>query len=168
MTKKNWYEDIDNRMPVERDYDFNFWPALSRSLAKSFFDNTRLGPNSRAAVACKPVNDLMAELDGLGFQDKKDHYEMVTELGGNKNIKEDDVKIELLNNDYVKITYEHSVTTEHSHYTHLETTGATLPKDADENTVSAHFDERNRVVITVDKKGEPRNQSSKIIPIKRD
>lgn len=170
MAKKNWYEDIDNRMPVERDY-YDFWPSLGRSLAKSFFDNTRLGPNSRAVGACTPLNDLMAELDGIGFQDRKDHYELVTELVGNGDIKEDAVKIELLHDSedtgaYVKVTYEHKTETENSHYSHSQTTCVTLPKDADEETVSAHFDEKNRVVVTVNKKEEPKKNGCRTIPIK--
>ena len=169
MAKKNWYEDIDNRMPVERDYDFNFWPALGRSLAKSFFDNARLAP--RGEVGAMPLTDLMAELDGIGFQDRKDHYELVTELVGNGDIKEDAVKIELLHESedagaYVKVTYEHKTETENSHYSHSQTTCVTLPKDADEETVSAHFDEKNRVVVTVNKKEEPKKNGCRTIPIK--
>ena len=160
MAKRNWYDTIGDRLPAERkNYPFSFSDLLGLDKYRSISDV--LGN-----PALTRFDDFMSELDGVGFQDKEDHYEMVTELGGNKDIKEDAVKIELLNNDYVKITYEHNVTTEHSHYAHLETTGATLPKDADNETLSAHFDEKNRVVVTVDKKTEKKARHSRTIPIK--
>lgn len=165
MAKKNWYETITSDVTPTRLGTITdpFWHAMKRSFENSFAGN----------MEAKPIESLMADLDGVGFQDMKDHYEMVTELGGNGDIKEDAVKIELLHGDMlsiketprVKVTYEHSVSTEHSHYSHSQTTYVTLPEDADEETVSAHFDEKNRVVVTVDKKSKPKRNTSRVIPI---
>lgn len=162
MAKKNWFETINDRVPAnvnKRNYvDDYFWPII-----RDGFQNALFGDAGAA-----PIGDLMEELEGVGFQDKKDHYEFVTELGGNGDVKEDAVKIELLHEDggaYVKVTYEHDTVTEHSRYSHSQTTTVTLPEDVDENTVSAHFDEENRVVVTVDKKVQKTTNRSRTIPI---
>lgn len=156
---KNWYETIGDRLPAEKkNYELNFPEALT-GLAKYMLGGSHLAN----------FDDFMAPLEGIGFQDLDDHYEMVTELGGNGDVKEDAVKIELLHDEgpaYVKVTYEHKTETEHSHYSHSQTTTVTLPKDADEETVSAHFDEKNRVVVTVDKKAQKKANKCRNIPIK--
>lgn len=167
MAKKNWFETINDRVPAKafkRNYvDDYFWPII-----RDGFQNALFG--DEGAV---PIGDLMEELEGVGFQDRVDHYEFVTELVGNGDVKEDAVKIELLHESllkenrgaYVKVTYEHKTETEHSFYSHSQTTTVTLPVDADENTVSAHFDEKNRVVVTVDKKVQKTTNRSRTIPI---
>ena len=159
MAKKNWYETINDRVPAELNVGLDF-PSLKNDLSSLF----------------KGWGSLSFTDEEFGFQDKGNHYEMVTELGGNGDIKEDAVKIELLHDSeygekkagaYIKVTYEHKTETEHSHYSHSQTTSVTLPRDADEETVSAHFDDENRVVITVKKLPEPKMEKScRNIPIK--
>ena len=165
MAKKNWSETSNDRLPAERkNHESLFSNFFGLDDYPTFSIRNILGDPSLS-----PLHDMMGELDGVGFQDFGDHYEMVTELGGNGDVKEDAVKIELLHEDtgaYVKVTYEHNTKTEHSHYSHSQTTCVTLPKDADEETVSAHFDEKNRVVVTVDKKVQEKQNHSRNIPIK--
>ena len=161
MAKRNWYETIDDRVPAKRDYD-DFWPSLGKGLARALFTDDHFGVT--------PMKSLFDELGVVGFQDKKDHYEMVTELGGNGDVKGDNVKIELLHESkdtpaYVKVTYEHKTETEHSSYSHSQTTSVTLPDDADEETVSAHFDEDNKVVVTAKKKVVEQKKNVRTIPI---
>ena len=166
MAKKNWYDTINDRVPAKvnkRNVDELLWPIFRRSFENSLFGN----------MGAVPINDLMEELEGVGFQDREDHYEFVTELVGNGDVKEDAVKIELIHESLlkenrgacVKVTYEHKTETEHSFYSHSQTSTVTLPEDADENTVSAHFDEKNRVVVTVDKKVQKKTNQSRTIPI---
>jgi hypothetical protein len=173
MAKRNWYDTINDRMPAERKNHKMISPF-------DFFglDDYDLG-NIRNILGNPPLtklDSLMSDLEGIGFQDKKDHYEFVTELVGNGDVKEDAVKIELLHDDTlsikdvedtarVKVTYEHTVSTEHSHYSHSQTTCVTLPEDADEETLAAHFDAKNRVVVTVGKKVQKKANYTRNIPI---
>jgi hypothetical protein len=158
MEKKNWYENVNENVPVKNK---NRHP-----LSFDAFDIFNL--------PSLPDDDfgLMKGLDGIGFQDKGTYYEMVTELGGNGDVKEDAVKIELTNPEdaylgvgTVKVTYEHMVSTEHSSYSHSQATTVSLPEDADVDTISAHFDAENRVVVTVDKKVKKEKKHSRDIPI---
>lgn len=147
MGKKNWFDGINNRLPA-KEYDFEL-PELGDF---GNFANGLLGH-------VKDYDNFMKSFNDFGFQDKDDHYEMVTELGGNGNVKEDAVKVELadekdayLGVSTVKISYEHNGGTEHGTYSHTQKTQVSLPADADKETLRAYFDDNNNVVITVKKK----------------
>ena len=140
---KSWFEAINDRLDKDLNFELSVpkndfglsWPSGENSITSEF-------------------HNFFSNFDKFGFQDKGDYYEMVTNIGGHKDIKESAVKVELSgkNNDVVTVTYEHSVVTENSNYSHSQNTTVTLPKDADAETISAHFDGDNNVVITVKKK----------------
>ena len=120
------------------------------------------------------LEPLFEEFDDFGFKDKGNHYEMVTNLGGQKDNAGDpvgDVKIELTGKDgrTVEISYEHkSDDKEHGFYHHSQTTRVTLPHDADAETVRAYFDKDDNIVISVKKKSPKMEKSgAKEIPISR-
>ena len=165
MAKRNWFDSIQDRVPAVA-FDFKI-PALKdgTNLAKTLFGEPFDLDNVNARVT--PF-DFMADLEGLGFQDKGDRYEMVTGLGGHE-AAEDAVKVELTgkNNRTVEITYEHSTSTdENCFYSHSQKTSATLPADADEETIKAYFDEKGNVVVSVKKKAkEPVKKGPRQIPV---
>lgn len=168
MAKKNWFESIGERVPATR-VDFEFPALRGESLIKSLFGNDPFDlDNVHMHVA--PVEDLLADLEKSGFQDKGDYYEMVTGLGGygvDGGVPEDAVKVELLGakDNIVEITYEHQISDgEHSFCRHAQKTSVTLPADADNKTVKAEFDDENNVVVTVKKKvtQEPVKRSREI------
>ena len=171
--KKNWYEGIEDRVPSTR-FEFSL-PAVGDSfnkLAESFFRKPFDLENVNVHIT--PFDDFMADLDGFGFQDKGNHYEMVTNLGGQKGesgTPEDAVKVELTgkNNRTVEITYEHSTSSdENCFYSHSQKTSATLPADADERTLRAFYDDDDNVVVSVEKKAkEESGKASRSIPIGR-
>ena len=171
--KKNWYEGIENRASNTR-FDFNLptWSnnfnKLTESLFKKPFDLENVN------VHITPFNDFMADLEGFGFQDKGNHYEMVTNLGGQKGesgAPEDAVKVELTgkNNRTIEITYEQSTSSdENCFYSHSQKTSVTLPTDADEKTLRAFYDDDGNVVVSVEKKTkDDSGKASRSIPIGR-
>lgn len=158
MEKKNWYENVNENVPVKNK---NRHP-----LSFDAFDIFNLPSLSDDDFG------LMKGLDGIGFQDKGDHYEMTTDLGGQKGesgTPEDAVKVELTgkNNRTVEITYEHSTSTdENCFYSHSQKTSVTLPADADEETIKAYFDDNDNVVVSVKKKSkEPEKKGPRSIPV---
>jgi len=170
MAKKNWFEGIENRVPATK-FEFNL-PAfrdgmnLAKTLFKEPFDLENVN------VHITPFDDFMADLEGFGFKDKGDRYEMTTDLGGQKGesgTPEDAVKVELTGKDNrtVEITYEHSTSTdENCFYSHSQKTSVTLPADADEETIKAYFDDNDNVVVSVKKKSkEPEKKGPRSIPV---
>ena len=171
--KKNWFESIEDRVPATR-FEFsvprlnNSFEKLTESLFKRPFDLENVN------VHITPFDDFLADLDGFGFQDKGDYYEMVTNLGGQKGesgAPENSVKVELTgkNNRTVEITYEHSTSSdENCFYSHSQKTAVTLPGDADESTLRAFYDDDDNVVVSVKKKAkEEEGKASRSIPINR-
>ena len=155
--KKNWYDSIEDRVPATK-VEFRL-PSLfegGRSLAETLLREPFDLDNVKMHIT--PFDDFMADLEGFGFQDKEDHYEMTTDLGGQKGdggAPEDAVKVELTGKDNrtVVITYEHSTSSdENCFYSHSQKTSVTLPADADENTLKAYFDDNDNVVVSVKKK----------------
>ena len=170
MAKRNWFDSIEDVVPSAK-FEFNL-PAFKNgmNLAKTLFGEPFDLDNVNEHIT--PFDDFMAALDGFGFKDKGDHYEMVTDLGGGRNnarASEDAVKVELAgkNNRTVEITYEHSTSTdENNFYSHSQKTSATLPADADEETIKAYFDEDGNVVVSVKKKAkEPVKKGPRQIPV---
>ena len=167
MAKRNWFDSIEDIVPAVAFDEFNL-PAFKNgmNLAKTLFGEPFDLDNVNEHIT--PFDDFMAALDGFGFKDKGDHYEMVTGLGGHK-AAEDAVKVELTgkNNRTVEITYEHSTSTdENNFYSHSQKTSATLPADADEETIKAYFDEKGNVVVSVKKKAkEPIKKGPRQIPV---
>ena len=168
--KKNWYDSIEDRVP-SASFELDI-PRGIEKLAESFFK--RPFDLENVNVHLSPIEDLMAGLDGFGFQDKDGHYEMVTNLGGQKGesgTPSDSVKVELTgkNNRTVEITYEHSTSNdENCFYSHSQKTSVTLPADADENTLRAFYDDDDNVVVSVKKKAkEETRKTSRSIPIGR-
>jgi hypothetical protein len=166
MAKRNWFDSIEDVVPSAK-FEFNL-PAFKNgmNLAKTLFGEPFDLDNVNEHIT--PFDDFMAALDGFGFKDKGDHYEMVTGLGGHE-AAEDAVKVELTgkNNRTVEITYEHSTSTdENNFYSHSQKTSATLPADADEETIKAYFDEKGNVVVSVKKKAkEPVKKGPRQIPV---
>ena len=170
MAKRNWFDSIQDRVPAA-EIEFNL-PALKNgmNLAKTLFGEPIDLKNLSAHIA--PFDDFMADLEGFGFKDQGDHYEMTTDLGGQKGesgTPENAVKVELTGkgNRTVEITYEHSTSTdENCFYSHSQKTSVTLPSDADEETIKAYFDENDNVVVSVMKKvKEPVKKAPRSIPI---
>ena len=170
--KKNWYESIEDRVPSTK-FEFNL-PSWSNNFNK--FTESFLKPFDleNVNVHVTPFDDFMADLEGFGFQDKGKHYEMVTNLGGQKGesgAPEDAVKVELTgkNNRTVEITYEHSTSSdENCFYSHSQKTSVTLPADADEKTLRAFYDDDDNVVVSVEKRAkEESGKASRSIPIRR-
>ena len=171
--RKNWFEGIEDRVPATR-FEFsvpkfnNSFDKLTESLFKRPFDLENVN------VHITPFDDFMADLEGFGFQDKGNHYEMVTNLGGQKGesgAPENSVKVELTgkNNRTVEITYEHSTSSdENCFYSHSQKTSVTLPADADADTLRAFYDDDDNVVVSVKKKAkEEGGKDSRSIPINR-
>ena len=170
--KKNWFESIENRVPSTAKFEMALPKINGKSLHDIFFKEPFTFDNVSLSVA--PFDEFEREFENFGFQEKDDHYEMVTNLGGQKGdgeTPEDAVKIELTgkNNRIVEITYEHSTSTdENCFYSHSQKTSVTLPADADENTVRAYFDDDDNVVVSVKKKAkEGDGKTSRFIPIGR-
>lgn len=171
MAKINWFDNIQDRVPAVSFDEFNLPVFKNRkNLAKTLFGEPIDLKNLSAHIM--PFDDFMADLEGFGFQDKGDHYEMTTDLGGQKGesgTPEDAVKVELTgkNNRTVEITYEHSTSTdENCFYSHSQKTSVTLPADADEETIKAFFDENDNVVVSVKKKAkEPEKKCPRSIPV---
>ena len=158
MAKRNWFEGIENRVPAT-EFEFNL-PAFKN------------GMNLAKTLLTEPFDLDFSDFDSFGFQDKGDHYEMTTDLGGQKGASgtpEDAVKVELTgkNNRTVEITYEHSTSTDKNcFYSHSQKTSVTLPADADEETIKAFFDENDNVVVSVKKKTkEPEKKVPRSIPV---
>lgn len=169
--KKNWFESIQDRVP-EATFElslptFNRGRSLVDSLFKSPFDLENVD------VHLTPFKDLLNDFKDFGFKDMDDHYEMVTNLGGQKGesgAPEEAVKVELTGDDdrTVEITYEHSTSSDdHCFYSHSQRTSVTLPDDADEKTVRAYFDDDDNVVVSVMKKVEEEKPKVRTIPIGR-
>ena len=176
MAKRNWFEGIEDRVPATK-FELNF-PSfrddidLAKTLSKTLLGEPFDLENVNANVHTTPFDDFIADLKGFGFQDKGDHYEMTTDLGGQKGesgTPEDAVKVELTgkNNRTVEITYEHTTSTnENCFYSHSQKTSVTLPADADEETVKAYFDDNDNVVVSVKKKSkEPEKKGPRSIPV---
>ena len=167
MAKRNWFDSIEDIVPAVAFDEFNL-PAFKNgmNLAKTLFTEPFDLDNVNEHIT--PFDDFMAAFDGFGFKDKGDHYEMVTGLGGHE-AAEDAVKVELTgkNNRTVEITYEHSTSTdENNFYSHSQKTSATLPAEADEETIKAYFDEKGNVVVSVKKKAkEPIKKGPRQIPV---
>ena len=158
MAKRNWFEGIENRVPAT-EFEFNL-PAFKN------------GMNLAKTLLTEPFDLDFSDFDSFGFQDKGDHYEMTTDLGGQKGgsgTPEDAVKVELTgkNNRTVEITYEHSTSADKNcFYSHSQKTSVTLPADADEETIKAFFDENDNVVVSVKKKTkEPEKKVPRSIPV---
>lgn len=171
MAKRNWFDSIEDRVP-STEFELSIPSFNRKNLAKTLFGEPLDLKNFSAHI--KPFDDFMAELEGFGFQDKGDHYEMTTDLGGQRDdsgTPEDAVKVELTgkNNRTVEISYEHSTSTdENCFYSHSQKTSVTLPADADEKTIKAYFDDDDNVVVTVDKKvKEPEKKGPRSIPVGR-
>lgn len=175
--KKNWYEGIGDRVPSTK-FEFNlpdYWGNNLNNITKSIFKKTfEPFELENVNVHITPFDDFMADLEGFGFQDKGNHYEMVTNLGGQKGesgAPEDAVKVELTgkNNRTVEITYEHSTSSdENCFYSHSQKTSVMLPTDADESTLRAFYDDNDNVVVSVKKKtNEENGKASRSIPINR-
>lgn len=171
MAKRNWFDSIKDRVPAVAFDEFNL-PAFKNgmNLAKTLLTEPFDLENVDAHLS--PITDLMEELEGFGFQDKGNYYEMVTDLGGQRGeakTPEDAVKVELTgkNNRTVEITYEHSTSTdENCFYSHSQKTSVTLPADADEETIKAYFDDNDNVVVSVKKKSkEPEKKGPRSIPV---
>ena len=166
MAKRNWFDRVEDIAPAT-EFEFTL-PEFKngKNLVKTLFGEPIDLKNLSAHIA--PFDDFMADLEGFGFQDKGDHYEMVTGLGGHE-AAEDAVKVELTGKDNhtVEITYEHSTSTdENCFYSHSQKTSATLPADADEETIKAYFDEDGNVVVSVKKKAkEPVKKGPRQIPV---
>ena len=171
MAKRNWFDSIEDKVPAVAFDEFNL-PVFKTgmNLAKTLFGEPFDLDNVNEHIT--PFDDFMAALESFGFKDKGDHYEMVTDLGGQRNntrASEDAVKVELTGKDNrtVEITYEHSTSTdEKCFYSHSQRTSATLPADADEETIKAYFDEKDNVVVSVKKKAkEPVKKVPRQIPV---
>lgn len=163
--KKNWYDSVNDKLS-NRKFEVNI-PSLNRNkFIGSFFGEP-------IDLHLTPISDLMEELEGFGFQDMGDYYEMVTNLGGTRGDNEslqESVKVKLTgnNNRTVEVTYEHSTSEdEECFYSHSQKTCVTLPNDADDKTLEAHFDEDDNVVITVKKEEIRKQPNSRNIPIGR-
>ena len=167
MAKRNWFDSIEDMVPAVAFDEFNLPVFKNRkNLVKTLFGEPIDLKNLSAHIA--PLDDFMAAFEVLGFKDNGDHYEMVTGLGGHEP-SEDAVKVELTgkNNRTVEITYEHSTSDdEKGYYSHSQRTSATLPADADEETIKAYFDEDGNVVVSVKKKAkEPIKKGPRQIPV---
>ena len=161
MAKRNWFETISDNLPAECEYE-------GPTPFGKFFDS--IFPTPVLEKHFTPIKDLMKGFESVGFQDKGDYYELVTDLGGNGDVKEDAVNIELRETEspaLVKITYNHKASNEHSSYSHSQSTMVTLPEDANPETLSAYFDEerKNKVIVTVDKVIKKEPKSVRTIPI---
>lgn len=160
MEKKDWFDKIK---PVE-----NRPRRVSsfRGLTDYLLDPEKIGDFT---LHIKPVEDLMAEFEKFGFRDFGDHYELLTNLGGQRGeeLPKDAVKVELVNNSrMVEITFEHSTSEdENNYYSHSQKTCVTLPEDADADTIKANFDEDGDVVVTVDKKRKEPENKRRSIPV---
>lgn len=159
MAKRNWFDSIQDRVPAVSFDEFNL-PVFKNEM------------NLAKTLLTEPFDLDFSDFDSFGFQDKGDHYEMTTDLGGQKGesgAPEDAVKVELTgkNNRTVEITYEHSTNTnENCFYSHSQKTSVTLPADADEETIKAFFDENDNVVVSVKKKAkEPEKKVPRSIPV---
>lgn len=172
MAKRNWFESIEDKVPAT-GFEFNL-PAFNKAmnLARHYFeDGFDVGyPIDNSHIT--PFNDFMADLEGFGFQDKGDRYEMTTNLGGQRGETdnlENAVKVELTGKDNrtVEISYEHSTSNdENCFYSHSQKTSVMLPADADNETVKAYFDEEGNVVVSAEKKvKEPVKNASRQIPV---
>lgn len=172
MAEKEWFESIRDRVPSTTKFEFTL-PELSSglNLVKTLFREPFDLENVN--VHLTPITDLMEELEGFGFQDKGNYYEMVTDLGGQRGeaeTPEDAVKVELTGKDNrtVEITYEHSTSTDKNcFYSHSQKTSVMLPADADDNTLKARFNDDGNVVIWVKKKVKEPEKTSRTIPIGR-
>lgn len=158
MAKRNWFDSIENRVPAVTFDEFNL----------PVFKN---GMNLAKTLLTEPFDLDFSDFDSFGFQDKGDHYEMTTDLGGQRGDSEDPedaVKVELTGKDNrtVEISYERTVQADNYHYGHTQKTSITLPADADEETVRAFFDDDNDVVVSVKKKAkEPEKKVPRSIPV---
>ncbi len=163
--KKNWYDTIGDRV-ADAEFKVNV-PSLNRS---NFIGSLFREPFD---LHLTPIDDFMEELEGLGFRDKGDYYEMVTNLGGTKGdagSPENAVQVKLTgkNNRTVEITYEHSTSDDKDcFYSHSQKTCVTLPTDADDKTIEAHFNDDDNVVISVKKKTVHEEPKVRNIPIGR-
>ena len=160
MEKKDWFDKIK---PVE-----NRPRRVSslRGLTDYLLDPVKM---ENFTLHIKPVEDLMADFEKFGFRDIGDHYELLTNLGGQRGeeLPKDAVKVELVNNSrMVEITFEHSTSEdENNYYSHSQKTCVTLPEDADADTIKANFDEDGDVVVTVDKKRKEPENKRRSIPV---
>lgn len=160
MEKKDWFDKIK---PVE-----NRPRRVSslRGLTDYLLDPVKM---ENLTFHIKPVEDLMADFEKFGFRDFGDHYELLTNLGGQRGeeLPKDAVKVELVNNSrMVEITFEHSTSEdENNYYSHSQKTCVTLPEDADADTIKANFDEDGDVVVTVDKKRKEPENKRRSIPV---
>ena len=161
MEKKDWFDKIK---PVE-----NRPRRVSslRGLTDYLLDPVKM---ENLTFHIKPVeDDLMADFEKFGFRDFGDHYELLTNLGGQRGeeLPKDAVKVELVNNSrMVEITFEHSTSEdENNYYSHSQKTCVTLPEDADADTIKANFDEDGDVVVTVDKKRKEPENKRRSIPV---
>ena len=170
--KKNWFDCIEDRVPDATRFEVTLPKINGKHLRDIFFKEPFTFDN--VSLSVQPLNELLDEFKDFGFQDFDDHYEMVTNLGGQKcdnGTPKESVKVELTgkNNRIVEITYEHSASAdENCFYSHSQKTSVTLPADADENTVRAYFDEDDNVVVSVKKKVKEEDaKTSRVIPIGR-
>ena len=147
MANKIWYQSIQDRHPATFGFDFD--------------------PFTTSDCIVKGTEDF-------GFKDNGDHYEMVTNLGGQKNEACDTgnaTKVELTgkNGRTVEISYEYSSEkNDKYYYSHSQKTSVTLPADADESTLRAYYDDNDNVVVSV-KKRVPEKAEKKVrnIPISK-
>lgn len=175
MAKKNWFDTIDDRLSNAK-FEFNFPVQNGKELTEKLFPVKKGDPFNLEGIDLHitPFDDFMAGLEGFGFQDKGDHYEMVTNLGGQKGesgTPEDAVKVELTGKDgrTVEITYEHSTSAdENCFYSHSQKTSATLPDNADAETVRAYFDENDNVVVSVKKLSFKKTRAIRVDTKRRD
>ena len=166
MAKKNWFETINDRVPAETKFEVSL-PSFGKGFFNSLIGEDPFGFDAHIT----PIKDLMEELDGV-FQDKGDHYEMVTNLGGfhvPAGVPENAVKVQLTGKkeNIVEISYEHSSDDGDEFYSHSQKTSVMLPADVIKETLKAYFDDDDNVVISVEKKkpNEENGKAGRIIPI---
>ena len=178
MAKRNWFENIEDEGHNAKK------KALARNenslipfdnLMRSLFGDRPFEIENVNVRVPGTFDDFVKSFNDLGFKDKGDSYELVTNLGGQKtddSTPEDSVKVEFNgdNNRMITVNYSHSTSNgDNSFYSHTQSTSATLPDDADEDTLTAHFDEGNNVVVTVKKKAPKNDDGEKVrsIPVSR-
>ena len=124
--KKDWFEKI----------------SLNEPLFKPVFPK----PFSELDKMAREVYDSCDSKTPYGLKDEGDQYVMSVNLGGCAP-KDDEITVNL-EYDVLEVSYEHVdeglVCGKGDHYyaSHKQSTKAVVPCDADQNTIEAHFDEK--------------------------
>ena len=179
MAKRNWFENIEDEGHNAKK------KALARNenslmsfddLLRHLFGNHPFEIENVDVRVPGTFDDFVKSFNDSGFKDKGDSYEFVTNLGGQRcrydAADEDSVKVEFNGDDNRMITVNYSYATSNGvkkFYSHTQSTSATLPDDADEDTVTAHIDEGNNVVVTAKKKAPKKDDGGNLrsIPVSR-